>query len=211
MRSFRPHLPVPLLSIMLFACAVLLGGCVLSAEAELADVEVSSKGIMIPGAPPEADSDDVSVTVLFKQKPNRAGLSKENFHEVRVLGLALVANSGITDLNFLRALHVTATTKEATAAGHPPVEIVRYLRPAGVAVASAAKPAVSPAMPGVDAGAGAGASSGANLAIPADPPADITELWRSSEIDFTLEVAGRLPPVAWSADVGLRLGAKLTY
>jgi hypothetical protein len=201
MPSFRPHPPV---SIMLSACALLLGGCVLSAEAELADVEVSSKGIMIPGAPPEADSDDVSVTVLFKQKPNRAGLSKENFHEVRVLGLALVANSGISDLNFLRSLHVTATTKEAAAAGHAPVEIVRYLRPAGLAVASAAKPAVSP---GVD----AGANPSANLAIPADPPADITELWRSSEIDFTLEVAGRLPPVAWSADVGLRLGAKLTY
>jgi hypothetical protein len=171
---------------------------VLSAEAELADVEVASKGIAIPGAPPEADSDDVSVTVQFRQKPNRAGLAKESFHDVRVLGMGLVANSGITDLSFLRALHVTATTKEATAAGHAPVEIVRYTRPALAKIAA-------------DGGAGGVSVVGPNLAITADPPADITELWQGAEMEFTLEVSGRLPPVAWTADVGLRIGATLTY
>jgi hypothetical protein len=183
-----------------------LAGCVLSAEADLADVEVATKGIMIPAAPAEADSDDTSVTVLFKQKPNRAGLAKDNFRDVRVLGMALVANSGISDLGFLRALHVTATTKEEIAAGHPPVEIVRYTRPVGTPVP--APITTASAAPGVDGGA---AAVGANLAITADPPADITALWLSSEIDFTLEVSGRLPPVAWTADVGLRLGATLSY
>ena len=179
--------------------------CVLSAEAELADVEVASKGIAIPAAPAEADSDDVSLTVQFKQKPNRAGLAKDSFSDVRVLGMALVANSGITDLGFLRALHVTATTKEATAAGHAPVEIVRYTRPA------AAHGGDAGGAPGVDGGSSTAHIVGPNLAITANPPADITELWRGAEIEFTLEVAGRLPPVAWNADIGLRIGATLTY
>src|SRR3569832_439717 len=93
----------------LLAAGAPLAGCVMSAQADLADVEVATKGILIPGAPPEADSDDTSVTVVFKQKPNRAGLDKDNFHEVRVQGMNLVANSGISDLGFLRTLHVTAT------------------------------------------------------------------------------------------------------
>jgi hypothetical protein len=200
-RSFIGPLGIGLLGL----AAGGLAGCVLSAEADLADVEVATKGIMIPAAPPEADSDDTSVTVLFKQKPNRAGLAKDNFRDVRVLGMALVANSGINDLGFLRALHVTATTKEEIAAGHPPVEIVRYTRPVGTPVPAPIMTAS--AAPAVD----GGAAPGANLAITADPPADITALWLSSEIDFTLEVSGRLPPVAWTADVGLRLGATLSY
>jgi hypothetical protein len=202
--SLRPFLRLAL-------AGSLLTGCVLSAEAELADVEVATKGIVIPAAPAEADSDDVSVTVQFKQKPNRAGLAKENFRDVHVLGLALVANSGIVDLGFLRTLHVTATTKETVAAGKAPVEIVRYMRPAGTPTdAKPPAPVTTASLPGptVDGGSGA---VGANLTISADPPADITELWRSSEIEFTLEVAGRLPPVSWTADVGLRLGATLTY
>jgi hypothetical protein len=191
----------------LWAAVGSLAGCVLSAEADLADVEVATKGIVIPAAPPEADSDDTSVTVLFKQKPNRAGLAKDNFRDVRVLGMALVANSGISDLGFLRALHVTATTKEEMAAGHPPVEIVRYTRPPGTPVPAITTASTAPAAPS-DGGVSA---VGANLAITANPPSDITALWRSSEIDFTLEVSGRLPPVAWTADVGLRLGATLSY
>jgi hypothetical protein len=184
--------------VALLLAAGLPAGCVLSAEAELADVEVASKGIEIPAAPAEADRDDTSVTVSFKQKPNRAGLAKENFHDVRVLGMGLVANAGITDLGFLRTLHVTATTSEAAAAGQAPVEIVRYTRPAA-------------SRSGEAGAADGGTKVGPSLAISADPPPDITALWQSSEMDFTLEVSGRLPPVAWTADVGLRLGAKLTY
>jgi hypothetical protein len=187
-------------ALLLLLAAAAPSGCVLSAEAELADVEVASKGIEIPAAPAEANSNDATVTVLFKQKPNRAGLAKENFHDVRVLGMGLVANSGITDLSFLSALHVTATTSEATAAGHAPVEIIRYTRPAGAPITVATVSAVD-----------AGSTVGPSLAINADPPSDITELYRDAEIDFTLEVTGRLPAVAWTADVGLRLGATLTY
>jgi hypothetical protein len=197
--SAWPPSSLPLIGLLMIG-GCLTSACVLSAEAELADVEVASKGIAIPAAPAEADSDDTSVTVQFRQKPNRAGLAKDSFQDVRVLGLSLVANSGITDLGFLRTLHVTATTKEATAAGKKPVEIVRYTR------AAAGKP-------GVDAGATVAsvAPVGPTLAIAADPPADITELWRGAEMEFTLAVAGRLPPVAWTADVGLRIGATLSY
>ena len=166
------------------ACAPLTA-CVLAAEAELPDVEVASHGIAVPAAPPEADSNDVMVGVSFRQKPNRAGLAKDAFSNVRVLSVSLNA-IGLANLGFLRSLRITATSDEADMAGRAPIEITRYARPA--------VPITSP-----------------TLQMKSEPPADITELWRSKEVIFTLEVAGQLPTVAWSADVGMRVSATLKY
>jgi hypothetical protein len=161
-------------------------GCVIAAEAELPDVEVSSQGIAIPAAPPEADGNDVALTVGFRQKPNRAGLAKEAFSDVHVLSVNLKSSGGVADLAFLKSLRITATSAEAMAAGRAPIEISRYARVAGQTV-------------------------GPLLQMSTDPPADITELWKAKELIFSLEVAGQLPSVPWSADVALRVGATLSY
>jgi hypothetical protein len=162
-------------------------GCVLSAEGELPDVEVTTRDVAIPAAPLEAleAGRDVAIAVSFRQKPERAGLSKSNFAQVRVLSVQVTAKSGVSDLAFLRSLRVVATSPEATNMGLAPVEIARYERN--------------------------GAAGGTTLSIPSDPPADITQLWRSSEIVFTLQAVGQMPTVAWTADVGLHVGATLTY
>jgi hypothetical protein len=161
-------------------------GCVLAAEAELPDVEVASLGIAVPAAPAESDGSEEPLTVTFRQKPNRAGLSKDAFDEVHVLSVNVKSSGGVNDLAFLKSLRITATSTDAEAAGRLPIEISRYARVAGKAV-------------------------GATLQMNADPPADITELWKAKELIFTLEVAGQLPTVPWTADVAMRVGATLSY
>jgi hypothetical protein len=173
--------------IAVVVAALALGpGCILSAEGELPDVEVTERDVAIPAAPLEADGSDVAIAVSFRQKPARAGLAKSNFADVRVLSVHLTAKSGVSDLGFVKGLRVVATSSEAAAMGLAPVEIARYERNGG----------------------GAG---GPMLSIPSNPPADVTQLWRSSEIVFTMQAVGQMPTTAWTADVGMHFGATLTY
>jgi hypothetical protein len=162
------------------------GNCIISAEGELPDVEVTERDVAIPAAPLEADGSDVAISVTFKQKPARAGLSKDAFSDVRVLSVGVTAKSGVNDLAFLKALRVTATSAEATAAGFAPVEIARFERSGS-------------------------AGAGPVLLIPSDPPADVTALWKSTEVLFTLAAIGQMPTTAWTADVGMRFGATVSY
>jgi hypothetical protein len=167
---------------------ILASGCVLSAEGELPDVEVTQHDVAIPAAPKvaAATAENVPVTVSFSQSPSRAGLSRKAFSQVRVLGVEVSAKSGVPDLSFVTSLRLWATSPEAQAAGEAPVEIGSFERS--------------------EQGA-----AGPQLVIDnADPP-DITDLWQSSELVFTLTARGRMPEVAWTADVGLRFEATLSY
>jgi hypothetical protein len=170
----------------LLVIALATGNCIISAEGELPDVEVTERDVAIPAAPLEADGSDVAISVVFKQKPARAGLPKDSFSEVRVLSVGVTAKSGISDLAFLKGLRVTATSAEATAAGFAPVEIARFER-------------------------NGSSGAGPTLLIAADPPADVTALWKSTEVVFTLAAVGQMPTTAWTADVGMRFGATISY
>jgi hypothetical protein len=177
-RAIRP------LALLLGALAS--GNCIISAEGELPDVEVTERDVAIPAAPLEADGSDVAISVTFKQKPQRAGLPRDAFSDVRVLGVGVTAKSGVNDLTFLKGLRVTATSAEAMAAGFAPVEIARFERSSG-------------------------SVGGPSLLIPTDPPADVTALWKSTEVVFTLSAVGQMPTTAWTADVGMRFGATVSY
>ena len=39
----------------------------------------------------------------------------------------------------------------------------------------------------------------------------MTALWKSTEVVFTLGAIGQMPTTAWTADIGMRFGATLTY
>jgi hypothetical protein len=162
-------------------------GCVIAGEAELPDLEVVNSGIAIPAAPAEADGSEVTLAVNFRQKPNRAGLARNNFEDVRVYAVNLEATAGISDLSFVRSLRILASDAAASSTEKKsPVEIGRYER-------------------------GAKRSTGRSIEIANTPPADVTDLWKSDEVNFTLEVSGQMPTLPWTADVGLRVGATLTY
>ncbi|HEY0706627.1 MAG TPA: hypothetical protein VGG33_07515 [Polyangia bacterium] len=168
------------------ACVVSTG-CVIAGEAELPDLEVVNSGIAIPAAPPEADGSEVTLSVSFRQKPNRAGLASNNFRDVRVNAVNLEATAGISDLSFVRSLRILANNPSAaTNERKAPVEIARYERAAGHNV-------------------------GRSIEIANTPPADVTALWKGDEVNFTLEVSGQMPTLPWAADVGLRVGATLNY
>lgn len=172
---------------MMFLSACVFGaGCVIAAEAELADLEIVNSGIAIPAAPPEADGSEVTLAVSYRQKPERAGVASAAFQEVRVMGVSMVATAGIGDLTFLRALRIMATSPEAEAAGRAPLPIAEYNHTSGQNVGSV-------------------------LEISNTPAIDVTTLWKGKEIIFILEVTGQLPSVPWTADVGLRVGATLSY
>ena len=174
------------LLVAISTAACLASGCVISAEGELPDVEVTEHDVAIPAAPANPRGGDVAVAVSFSQKPARAGLNRRSFAEVRVLAVEVAAKSGVPDLSFISSLRLTATSAEAQAAGKPPVELGRYLR--------------------TESGA-----AGPRLIMQNSAPPDVTELWRSAELTFTLEAAGRMPNVTWTADIGLRFEATLTY
>lgn len=168
--------------------ALSLGGCLLSAEADLPEVEVSNHDLSIPAAPLDTEGSDVAVTVTFKQKPARAGIAKSAFSNVHTLGFTIDAKSGVTDLSFLHSLRITATSAEAMAAGQAPIEIAHYDRLEGDQT-----------------------PIGTELKADSHPPEDVTPLWQSSEVIFDIVAVGQMPTVAWTADVGLRFGATLSY
>lgn len=173
---------------MLATCAALLSGCVLAAEGELPDVEVTQHDVSIPAAPTVAATaaESIPITVSFTQAPSRAGLSRSAFSKVRVLGVEVAAKSGVPDLSFVTSLRLSATSPEAMAAGQAAVEIGSFER-------------------------NLQGTAGATLVIDNQSPPDVTELWKASELIFTLTARGRMPDVAWTADVGLRFEATLSY
>jgi hypothetical protein len=173
-------------SVGLLAVSSWLGGCALSAEGELPEVEITQHDVAIPAAPVDASGSEASLAVVFRQTPTRLGLKGASFSRVQILGLVIAATSGVNDLRFLHRLRVLATSPEEQAMGRAPLEVVRYQRSTG-------------------------ATAAAMLSLPSEPPADVTELWRGSDLVFTLEITGQLPSVAWTADVGLRFAATITY
>jgi hypothetical protein len=181
--------PPPLSPSLLAGLALMLAsGCVLSAEGELPDVQVTQHDVSIPAAPSiaAAAAESVPVTVSFSQKPSRAGLNRSAFSQVRVLGVEVSAKSGVPDLSFVTSLRLWATSPEAQDAGEAPVEIGNFDR--------------------AEQGA-----AGAQLTIDNANPPDVTDLWKASELVFTLTARGRMPDVAWTADIGLRFEATLSY
>jgi hypothetical protein len=168
------------------AAALAASGCALSAEGELPEVEVTERDIAIPAAPTEADGTEVTLAVGFRQQPARIGLQGATFSRVEILGLQIAATGGVTDLAFLRRLIVTATSPRAATAGRKPIEVARYERADDAEV-------------------------GPTLTLVTRPAADVTELWKDTALQFTLEITGLLPTVAWSADVGMSFGATITY
>ncbi len=164
----------------------LLAGCALSAEGELPEVEVTERDLAIPAAPAEADGNEVSLAVSFRQQPARVGLQGASFSKVRVLGVQIATTGGLDDLSFLRRLRITATSPKAEAAREAPIEVAAYERSDDAEV-------------------------GATLTLTTDPPVDVTELWKDASLLFTLHITGELPTVAWSADVGMSFAATITY
>lgn len=159
----------------------LTSGCALSVEADLPDVEITQPDVQVPAVPAEAQLNDTSVAVPFVLSVHdRLRLRRDSYHEVRVREVRLTARTGVTDLSFLRALRITVAGGEPGQTTTAPVEIARY-------------DGNAPASP--------------TLVLPRNPPADVTAPFRADTQLVIIELAGTLPPRAWSADISVRLSA----
>jgi hypothetical protein len=162
------------------AAAAVSAGCV-SAEGELADVDVTYGSLVFPGAGAAAGREGTG-SVPFRQKPPRLGLPKTAFESVRVLSITVTPTGGVSDLTFIRSARILATAD----GGDEAIEIGRYERADDTDV-----------MP--------------VLVMTNVAPVDVTSLWTATAITFTVEVTGVLPAAAWSADLVIKLDARLRY
>ena len=100
-------------------------GCVMSAEGEIPDVEVTRHAVAIPGVPGEARLVEpvISVPVSFDPR-DHLSLDKNAYHSVVVREVLLQTNMAGGDLSFVRSLRMTIAGVSAA----PPIEVLRYQR-----------------------------------------------------------------------------------
>jgi hypothetical protein len=168
---------------------LLAGGCALSVEGELPDLEVVQPGISIPGAGREipGDGDPVIALPVFVQPQERLGIPVESYRSVKVKEVEVALRSGAAgDLSFVRRLRVSLNGTQGFLAGSAATEVASYERPASGAAGAVIK---------------AGKST----------PVEVGDAWRDPPTVILVEVAGDLPEQAWTLDVTVRASAILAY
>jgi hypothetical protein len=159
------------------------GGCMLSVEAEVPDVEVTQHDIAFEGVPGGATLGDISTGKSFTQERPALDLPKEIDSSVQAVKIELRAKTGIHDFAFLRALRITMAPKDGTS---EPIELINYEKADGAVV-------------------------GATLTIPSKNPVNILDQWKATSAVFTVTVAGTLPEQAWTMDMAVHFAGKVSY
>ncbi|HVZ73216.1 MAG TPA: hypothetical protein VHJ20_12635 [Polyangia bacterium] len=161
--------------------AIPSAGCMVSAEVNVPEVEVTQHDLVFDGAPQAAALGDVSMSKSFSQKHQRLELPTGLDTEVKALGVTLTAKSGIENFDFLKGMRVTMSDDV-----HDPVELIDYTR--------------------VD-----GAPSTNVLTMESANPVNTLDEWKTDSATFTVEVDGALPPQDWKVDLSVRFSGKVTY
>jgi len=174
----KPSLVSSLLLALLCAGA---GGCGISVEAEVPEVEIKQHDLAFEGVPFAGLIGDVSVSQSFSQKHSKLELPEELDTEVKALGISLIAKNGIQDFGFIHNLRVTMSDEV-----HAPVEIMSYEQ--------------DPAAP-----------AGKILTMNSANPVNTLDQWKTDSATFTIEVAGTLPSDPWTIDLAIRFAGKVKY
>ena len=160
--------------------AALVGGCV-SIQADVPDVQVTQTDLKFDGVPLANLVGDVSMSRSFSQKHKKLDLPAGIDSQVKALGVALVAKSGVQDFSFIHNLRVTMTDDV-----HQPVQIIDYQQPAG------APPA-------------------ATLEMVSANPVNTLDQWKTDSATFTVDVAGTLPSQPWTVDLRIDFAGTIKY
>jgi hypothetical protein len=172
--------------LLALALATLAGGCVMSAEGELPEIEVTRHDISIPGVPREARTVDPTVTLpSFFQPNDHLGLSPDQYKSVKVTSVTLVLKSS-GDLSFVRTLDISVNGLQNFLAGVAPVQVARYQRTSGAAV-------------------------GSGITMNNGPAVEVSDAWRDSMTVLTVTASGDLPEDHWTCDLVVRASAVLRY
>jgi hypothetical protein len=173
------------LTSMLFGALALLslsaGGCMLTVEADVPEVEITQHDLTFSGVPAAASLGDVSLSKSFSQKHQRLELPAGLDSQVKALGVTLTAKAGIENFDFLKNMRVTMSDDV-----HDPVELINYQRADG-------------------------APSTNVLTMESANPVNTLDQWKTDSATFTVEVAGSLPAQDWAVDLAIRFAGKITY
>lgn len=179
-RSF-PFVPRLLAATFVSVLVASAGGCALSVEAEIPEIEVTHRGLMFEGAPIEIPG-EISMTKSFSQEHDKLDFPEGLGAEVKTLSITLKATSGVSDLSFIRYLRISMSGHE----GHSAIELGTY-------------------------DADIDGSSGAEITLTTLNPVNVLDAWKTESATFTLEVAGSLPTSSWTADITVRFAGKAKY
>jgi len=166
------------------------GGCSLSAQADVPDVEVTQHGISIPGVPANAaaflgsaaSNGDTSTKVSFNQSLPDLNLPKDLTSTVKAVKVDFIAKGGVKDFSFLHGLRVTMTPKGSTTV----TELINYTKQDGATVGNV-------------------------LSIDSQNPVNILDQWQTDSATFNVEVMGDLPTATWTFDMAVHFSGEVTY
>ncbi|MGB8297826.1 MAG: hypothetical protein WCG85_20585 [Polyangia bacterium] len=165
------------------ALATLASSCAFSVDANIPDVEITQRGLKVPGVPQSNLVGDVSVSSSFTYSSSNTAWAKSMNSRVYVRQVEITASSGLTSLDFIKGVHLTMADSQNS---ENSAEILSY-----------------------DRSDGAPSSSVIDVSMP--NPIDITLLWSAAATVIELQMAGRLPEQDWSVDVTMKLDGEITY
>jgi hypothetical protein len=172
-------------SALLVGLACASGACVLDATAEVPPIAITQPHITLPGNPLSAALGDVALTTTFTDQLGQLPLPEGLVQDVRVLDIAVASSDRVTDLGFIRSLRILIKGTGAAVAAMPPAEVAVYER------GDRSLPA------------------GAKLVASGGATTNLLAHWNAQPLQFTVEVAGAMPPAAWTVDVTVRLGVTI--
>jgi hypothetical protein len=160
----------------------LVGGCGVSFEAQLQDVQISRRNLKVQGVPSGFVQEGAPWEISFTISSEEMAWAKRMNSEVRVHRIWIAASEDSVNLDFIRQLRISvadsATPTEA-------VQLVLVDRPA------------SPPNGGV-------------IASTLTPPVDITTAWNASRTLVSAQLSGQLPELDWLMDLSLTVSGKIT-
>jgi hypothetical protein len=168
---------------IILALATLASSCAFSVDANIPDVEITQHGLKMPGVPQSNLVGDTSVSSSFTYSSSNTAWAKSMNSRVYVRQVEVTAGGGLTNLDFIKAIHLTMADSENS---ENSAEILSYDRSDGTPSSSV----IDASMP---------------------KPIDITLLWSATATVIDLKMAGQLPQQDWSVDVTLKLGGEITY
>jgi hypothetical protein len=164
---------IPLLAALASAC---------SFEADLPEVQVTQRGLKMPGVPGAARVGEVSVTGSYTLSSRNTASVKRMGSDVLVRQVRIAASGSQPNLDFIDLAHVTMANP---ASQESTTEIMSYDR------------------------SQTASTSVIDVSMPA--PIDITALWSADKTVIGLQMAGQLPEQDWTVDVTLTLSGKIKY
>jgi hypothetical protein len=162
--------------------AFLAPACMLSAEADMPEVELTQHGIRMPGVDVHRSVSDVSITSQFTFTASNSAWAKRMNSEV-VAHQVKVSSDKLPNLDFVKSASLLMADPKDERLD---TMLVDYERPQD-------------------------APSSAVLDVSPDDPVDVTQLWSADKTIIELTMSGTMPAEDWFITLTMSLSGKITF